>query len=210
MSAEIMTRIDTLKHENDALRREIERLRAFERLAYRDPLTGLWNRRYLEERLAEEIDRLRRQPAGTFGVLVIDVDDFKDVNDTHGHAAGDETLVRIARFLEENLRDHDVSCRTGGDEFTVILPGADGPGAALLAARLQDALERENATRPWPISLSIGVANWPGSGASVGKLLEAADQAMYRDKARRKRRAAEPRSRVMNTLPFSGAALRVE
>ena len=137
-----MNELNRLQSENDDLRAEVEELREYRRLAYRDPLTGLRNRRYLDERMREEMQRARRHTNPTFSVLLFDLNDFKRINDEHGHAVGDECLRFIARFLEDNLRDHDVCCRTGGDEFTAILPESDAAGAELLVARLRASLAR--------------------------------------------------------------------
>src|SRR5215472_5028734 len=106
-----------LSRQNAVLRKEIARLEVYRAMAYRDPLTGLWNRRYFEERLREELSRSQR--AGhdrRFSVMVVDVDDFKRVNDLHGHATGDAVLREVGEFLIAHLRNHDVACRTGGDE----------------------------------------------------------------------------------------------
>ncbi|MGM0574619.1 MAG: GGDEF domain-containing protein [Myxococcota bacterium] len=197
--------VGLLRRENDKLRREVEALRVYRRLAYRDPLTALWNRRYADERLREEVDRARRQAGGTFSVLVIDLNDFKHINDRFGHAVGDEALVTIAGFLRENARDHDICCRTGGDEFTTILPGADEAGCALMVARLRRRLGLLNAERPWPLELSIGQATWPMDGAGAEQLVQAADEAMYADKRRQKNglTRTRPRQRT-STLPWMG------
>lgn len=178
-----------LKRENDALRGELLKLR---QLAYRDALTGLRNRRYFMERLDEEIDRGRRDNHGEFSLMIIDLDKFKEINDTHGHAAGDEALRFIAEFLEDNLRDHDICCRTGGDEFAVLLPFAGSEGADLTATRLQTALVVANKGRKIPVALSIGFATWPLDGESGERLMERADKDMYRDKARRREGATAP------------------
>lgn len=178
----------SLVQENLALRQEVEDLQVYRALAYRDPLTGLRNRRYMEERLGEEIDRSKRGTESPFSVLMVDVDEFKAINDTHGHGIGDETLVWVAQFLERNLRDHDICCRTGGDEFTILLPRADAEGCAQLVERLREQLDTANAGRTIAVSLSVGSATWPRDGATASRLLETADTAMYRDKQRRKAR----------------------
>src|SRR5882672_10125502 len=104
------------------LRKEVSRLHVYRAMAYRDPLTGLWNRRYFEERLKEEASRSERAGSSRkFSVLVVDINDFKGVNDTHGHQMGDRLLKWVGVFLTDHLRTHDVPCRTGGDEFTVLL-----------------------------------------------------------------------------------------
>ena len=189
---------------------EIEELRVYRRLAYRDPLTGLRNRRYLDERLREEMQRARRHADPTFSVLVFDLNNFKNINDVHGHGVGDDCLRFIARFLEENLREHDICCRTGGDEFTAILPESDSLGAELLVARLRERLARANATRDLPVHLSIGVATWPEDGGDSETLLEAADRAMFRDKAHQRGERLPRNPRRDQTLPWTGLQPRSE
>lgn len=176
-------RIDSLARENAKLRAEIDRLRS---LALTDGLTGLPNRRYLDERLDGEVVRAARfhQP---LSVLVIDVDDFKRVNDTWGHHKGDEVLAWVASFLKSQLRTCDVACRTGGDEFVVLLPGTGREGAEILAERIRNTLatlRQGTGHGDHPVKMSIGQASLgPGTG-DAATLLAAADRAMYQVKAR--------------------------
>jgi diguanylate cyclase (GGDEF)-like protein len=203
--------VNDLVQENLALRQEVQNLRMYRSLAYKDLLTGLRNRRYLEERLTEEIDRSRRLADGIFSILVIDLDDFKANNDTFGHAEGDRILIWVACFLELNVRDHDIVCRTGGDEFVILLPNADEEGSRLLIERLRSALDTANAGRIRSVSLSVGSATWPENGSSADLLIESADIAMYQNKQRKKtpRLPAKPepmRVRVVEneTIPSGG------
>ncbi|MBI5548615.1 MAG: GGDEF domain-containing protein [Deltaproteobacteria bacterium] len=177
--------IRQLQAENSRLRAELQSLQHVRDLAYRDALTGLRNRRYFDERMAEELSRSRRHRT-CGGLILVDLDDFKQVNDAHGHLAGDRLLQRLARFLEETLRTEDVVCRVGGDEFMVILPDADEPGAVKIASRLQEQLALASQWSGSPISVSLGAAAWPLHGCDLEALVERADHAMYRDKARRK------------------------
>lgn len=205
-----MSELRELQSENESLRAEVEELRVYRRLAYRDPLTGLGNRRYLDERLREEMQRSRRHANPTFSVLVFDLNEFKSINDQHGHATGDECLRFVARFLEDNLREHDICCRTGGDEFTAILPESDASGAELLVARLRERLGRANATRQLPVNVSIGVATWPEDGGDVDCLLDAADRDMFRDKAHQRGDRLPRSGRRDRTLPWTGLHPRSE
>jgi diguanylate cyclase (GGDEF)-like protein len=179
--------IAKLARQNASLRREIARLQVYRAMAYRDPLTALWNRRYFEERLREEWSRSRRAGGERkFSVLIIDINGFKDINDEHGHQAGDVLLKWVGEFLVAQLRTHDVPCRTGGDEFMVLLPDLSADDCAPVIARLRDKLERANSTREIPVSLSVGSASWPEVSASCEAMLEVADAAMYADKRRQK------------------------
>jgi len=167
-------------------------------LADHDPLTGLLNRR----RFAEELDQAirvaerYREPAA---LLTLDLDGFKAVNDLHGHAAGDELLVRVARALRERLRESDVVARLGGDEFAVLLPRLDGPAAAAVARDLLRHLAVA-ATLPGgagapAVTASVGVAAVdPELALSPQELLVNADAALYEAKAAGRNRAALARS----------------
>ena len=176
-----------LSRQNAALRQEVARLEVYRAMAYRDPLTGLWNRRFFEERLNEELSRLAR--AGStrrFSVMVLDLNDFKATNDRHGHPVGDAVLKDVSAFLVTHLRHHDVACRTGGDEFSVLLPDLSAEDCGHLSARLRDALAATNADRRIPIAFSVGTASWPEAGDSCEALQTRADEAMYADKRRMK------------------------
>ena len=152
--------------------------------AIRDELTGLYNRRYLEESLERELQRAERtgQP---LTLMMIDVDHFKAVNDTYGHQAGDRVLQAVAELLRKRLRAQDVICRFGGEEFVVILP--DTPARQTLV-RLQRWFRQEgllavtHADQVINVRFSIGLAEYPGHGGSREQLLGAADQALYQAK----------------------------
>jgi diguanylate cyclase (GGDEF)-like protein len=175
-----------LARENAALRRRVVELEAYRTLAYRDPLTGLWNRRYFDERIAEELDRARRNPSRRLSIMIIDVNDFKRLNDSLGHAEGDRALCWVASFLKSHLRAHDVCCRVGGDEFAVILPEVGEDGCDTLTARLREKLAWDGTLPAFAIGLSIGSATLPTSVCTGEDLMRAADHAMYRDKQRQK------------------------
>jgi diguanylate cyclase (GGDEF)-like protein len=186
-SDELAERVSRLEEENARLRRSIARLGVYRNLAYRDPLTGLWNRRYFEERLKEEYSRYGRMESGhCFSVLVVDVNEFKEINDRHGHMVGDEILKWIGAFLTKQLRAHDVACRTGGDEFMLLLPDLSAADAVRVISRLRTKLGQANLGRSIPVSLSIGSASWPEVAKSCDLLLAKADAAMYEDKRRQK------------------------
>ncbi|HUM03600.1 MAG TPA: diguanylate cyclase [Thermoanaerobaculia bacterium] len=154
--------------------------------AIRDPLTGLYNRRYLEQALERELRRAVREKSPV-GILMADIDFFKRINDTAGHAAGDEVLRELGRFFTLHLRPYDVACRFGGEEFTLILPGATLETAARHAERLRDSVRGLTPSYEGrslgQLSLSLGVAAFPEDGDTADALLSAADAALYRAKA---------------------------
>ncbi len=150
----------------------------------RDPLTGLLNRRRFEELARDELVRSERYGRSCC-VLVVDLNGFKPVNDTWGHDAGDELLVRIAQELHTKLRAHDVIARMGGDEFLVLMPETGSEQATVAVSRLRDAIcSAEIARDRQRISAgaAVGVAIYPKDGTSVETLIKVADAAMYEDK----------------------------
>lgn len=181
--------ISMLKRENEELRKQVESLQRFQELAYIDPLTGLRNRRYFDERLREECDRAQREASASVSLLVIDIDEFKAINDLQGHVVGDDVLRWVASFLTANLRVHDVCCRTGGDEFMVILAHADRQQCQQAIARIKRSLRRAQSHYPFDfeIRLSVGSSTWPDDGSTSKALIQCADEAMYRDKKSRPR-----------------------
>jgi diguanylate cyclase (GGDEF)-like protein len=150
----------------------------------RDPLTGLFNRRYMEESLEREMARSKRSRT-SLAVMMLDLDHFKTFNDTYGHEAGDLLLREFGSALRFGTRTEDIVCRYGGEEFTVVLPGADESGARHRAEQIRHMtkkLEIKAAGKLLPqVSISIGVAIQ--EGASVSDLLRTADSALYQAKA---------------------------
>ena len=162
--------------------RHAERRRELERRVHVDPLTEVLNRRGVMVTLSRELERSRRD--GTpMSVLMLDVDRFKQLNDNHGHAAGDAVLRSIARRLSEAVRAVDLVGRLGGDEFVVVIPGGDEVAAAALADRI--ALMRmgpvETDGRTIDVGVSAGAATLR-AGETIDDLLDRADRAMYRHK----------------------------
>jgi diguanylate cyclase (GGDEF)-like protein len=146
-----------------------------------DALTGLWNRRYFDDRLEAELSLARRSPRA-LAVLMIDLDRFKAINDTFGHATGDEVLRRVAALLGESVRAEDIVCRIGGEEFAVIAPNIS-EGAEPLAQRLRHEVETLKvivAGQPLNLSVSIGVAYHEQNPEP--SLVQQADAALYRAK----------------------------
>jgi diguanylate cyclase (GGDEF)-like protein len=169
-------------------RREVElqaALKLVQEQAIHDPLTGLYNRRQMEELLSREF--LRAQRSGSmFAVVMVDIDHFKRINDTHGHETGDEVLARIATVLGNGIRRSDIACRYGGEEFLLLLLGSSAENAVRRATEIRHSLRnlvlslRGGATLS--ITASFGVAACPEHGTDRDALLRAADQALYRAK----------------------------
>jgi diguanylate cyclase (GGDEF)-like protein len=158
--------------------------RTMTQIAQTDSLTGLLNRRSMEERLAEEVTRFRAH-GSSFSIVLADVDHFKQINDRHGHDAGDKVLVEVARFFSHGLRGGDAVARWGGEEFLLLLPGTDVCAAEDVAQRLRAASEQRLARvggLPQTLTLTFGVAGF-AENTSIDACLKAADEALYRGKA---------------------------
>ncbi|WP_295436981.1 diguanylate cyclase [uncultured Thiodictyon sp.] len=158
---------------------------ALRQQSIRDTLTGLFNRRYMDETLAREIERARRRDL-PIGVIMLDIDFFKRFNDTYGHQAGDVLLTALGQFLRTQVRLDDIACRYGGEEFTLILPGASQELAHQRAEQLrvnihalQVSFEGDTLAA---ITLSLGVAVFPAHGETAQAVLRAADAALYQAK----------------------------
>jgi diguanylate cyclase (GGDEF)-like protein len=188
----------------EALATSEERLRTITRLheqlqeqALRDPLTGLYNRRYLAELFAREMARAQREST-PIALALIDLDHFKQLNDRHGHLAGDDVLRAVAIQLTSNLRGSDAVFRIGGEEFLLLLPGATGKEAfARLDSLCQALANQALPTRvgPLAVTLSAGLAVWPDQGQALDELMQVADAALYEAKRHGRnqvRRLTEP------------------
>jgi diguanylate cyclase (GGDEF)-like protein len=160
-------------------------------VATRDELTHLFNRRYFFEQLEKELKAARRS-GRPLGLLILDVDSLKLINDTYGHNVGDAVLTNLGKLLANRVRADDIPARIGGDEFAVLMPDTDKRGAFATAARLEKALQ----TRPiyegdgieLTLTVSCGVAGYPWSGEKVAEIVQCADAKMYEVKATRKGR----------------------
>jgi diguanylate cyclase (GGDEF)-like protein len=152
-----------------------------ESLANSDPLTGLANRRALQDRLLEALAVHKRYDT-PFALLVLDVDGLKRINDSQGHKAGDRALVQVSLAMRRTLRTTDTPARIGGDEFCVLAPNQNAAAAEPLARRIADAVEADS-DGDAPVGVSIGVVSCPEHGTDIDALLDMADQAMYRAKA---------------------------
>ena len=151
----------------------------------RDPLTGLYNRRYMEECLQREIWRAFRN-GRPIGVVMADIDHFKKFNDKHGHGAGDYVLSAFGNLVNTQIRGSDIACRYGGEEFIIILPEANLEDAPWRANELRGAVKALHLTYDGlafdPVTISMGVATYPEAGTTSEELVKAADAALYRAK----------------------------
>jgi diguanylate cyclase (GGDEF)-like protein len=174
--------------------------------AMRDELTGLQNRRFLEEMLPRLVAHAERRGA-PIAVLMLDLDHFKQVNDRYGHATGDAVLREVGALLLARLRRMDMACRYGGEELLVLMPDCSANEAIArgqeLCAQVRALNARSDSTLP-PITVSIGVAAWPEHGEQMGKVIEAADAALYAAK-RAGRDRAMPAEATLEPLALSRA-----
>ena len=165
--------------------------------ATHDPLTGLANRRLFYDRLQQAIRHAQRY-GGHLGLLYVDVDRFKTINDVHGHHVGDNVLVEVSRQLKSCVRDSDTVARLGGDEFVILLEGVQGRQDCIAAAqKIEEALASNALFNEWQIDVeaSIGQSLYPADGSDEDSLIRAADAAMYRMKS-------GGTSRQQTALPF--------
>jgi len=162
-----------------------EKNRQLQELANKDGLTGLYNRRYFQEQLSKDFLRAKRYHENLSCVL-LDIDHFKEFNDTHGHQTGDVILSTLGRVIEDSIRDSDLAARYGGEEFALILYHTDGPAASHVAERLRQTVEAhevDDKGNVLHITISLGIATFPSEQISDSKeLIECADKALYQAK----------------------------
>ena len=176
----------------------VERLRFYQssmdlrRISITDSLSGLLNRRYFEERLAEEIERAKRY-GEPFSLIILDIDNFKQFNDTYGHLVGDEALRSTALGIRRCIRTIDIAARYGGEEFGIILPQAEKEDVGAIGERIRQEIEQEGISLPGEekrarLTVSIGIAGYPADAVSQEDLIRRADRALYQAKALGKNR----------------------
>jgi diguanylate cyclase (GGDEF)-like protein len=174
------------------------RVNRLQRDALIDAVTGLRNHRYFQVRLREELIRSERSGRPT-SLVMVDLDNFKRINDRFGHATGDAVLRRIANELLNNARAADIVCRYGGEEFAIVLPETGAVDAALVGERLRQAIEKL-AEIPGPVvTISVGVGTYPEHADHADALIDAADTAMYRAKEAGKNRVASAQPRPLTS-----------
>ncbi len=191
---------------NDELQELVRQLQA---LSVTDWLTGLKNHGYFFERLDEELDRaLRHRRPMT--VVLGDLDDFKQINDSRGHVAGDRVLQAVGQAMLEELRTADVVCRIGGEEFGIILPETDGQGAFLVAERIRERVAAEPVPGVGKITISFGIASVPEHCIDRDDAMESADRALYLAKREGKNRTRVAGELVTMNAPVVARPLRGE
>ncbi len=168
-----------------------------ERLSVTDRLTDLYNHGYLHQRLDEELERASRF-GHALAVIMLDIDDFKQFNDRHGHPRGDAVLRAVSTIVKQNLREIDVAARYGGEEFVLVLPETDSAGAMAVAERIRAGMAEYTQLAvpgegPVVQTVSLGVASFPQHATTTARLIEAADQAMYEAKRLGKNRVCVAR-----------------
>jgi diguanylate cyclase (GGDEF)-like protein len=199
----VLVRWGTAAVETERLRREQQRLAVqneeYVRLAISDPLTHLFNKGYFSYRLKEEWERTRRRDQPLI-LIALDLDNFKQVNDRYGHAAGDDLLADVGGVIRTTVRNVDCPCRIGGDEFIVILPQTDLEGAMLVAERLRVGVLRvlKKLNLSPLVSISCGVSGYPNTARTPEELMEQADAALYQAKEAGKNRVVhwKPEAKV--------------
>lgn len=178
--------LPSLESVADICANAIQNTRYFEKIrhmAYVDGLTGLFNRRYFEKMIQQEIERAQRYQGGAISVIMFDIDQFKRLNDEFGHLLGDDVLRQVSTLFSQNLRKIDIACRFGGEEFAVIVPETTGDHAFSVADKLRKVIAQTaflGVARP--ITVTAGVASYPVNGTTRDELVRAADAALYAGK----------------------------
>ena len=198
--------VASIQRENEVLQRQlIEKNEQLEQMAATDPLTGLYNRRHFA-RMVEQLFAEAERYSKDLACVMIDMDGFKQLNDSCGHQVGDQLLQLAGRVIKANLRRMDVAARYGGDEFVVLLPQAGCEDAAVAASRIAEEFRAATRTllkRTSGVSMSIGIASVRGAPASsADQLIAAADAAMYRSKE-----SGRDRISTSGDAPASGSGL---
>jgi diguanylate cyclase (GGDEF)-like protein/PAS domain S-box-containing protein len=177
LNKQLLDEIELRKHAEADLTKANQEL---ERLAKHDPLTELYNRRYFIDQLELEFRRAKRYNA-SLSVLIMDLDHFKDVNDTHGHLVGDKVLISVARSITNTTRSTDVAGRYGGEEFCMILPSTDAEKARITAEKLRTAISmnRHHGNFEFSVTCSIGITEVDPEDSDLLLLIRRADEALY-------------------------------
>lgn len=181
--------VSSTQQENDSLHQQVATLQQqnqqLQELAMRDPLTGLFNRRYLDDTLCHELSRANRHRYPV-GLIMLDIDYFREFNTRYGHAGGDVLLRAVGQLVQKQTDEDTIACRYGGEEFTIILPESSLDETYQQARTIQASLRTLHVAyeqQPLaPVTASLGVACYPDHGTTPETLLRAADRALYRAK----------------------------
>jgi len=165
-----------------------------EEMAILDVLTGLFNRRHVMERFSEEMKRARRL-GKDLGCIMIDIDNFKAINDTYGHLVGDKTLREVSEVLKRSVRTYDITGRYGGEEFLIILPDTDFRETGIFAERIRTAIQthpvgESEATPAIPVTISLGITSLTDTDISIDNMIKRADDGLYKAKKEGRDRVA--------------------
>jgi len=173
-------------------------------LAYLDGLTGIFNRRFFELRIAEELERARRFNTG-MAVVMVDIDQFKRLNDEFGHLLGDEVLRQVSSIFHQQLRKIDVVCRYGGEEFAILLAQTNQQHALGVAEKLRRMVEAwQFPGVPRPVTISVGAATCPDHGVTRDELVKAADLGLYAAKQAGRNRVCMATERQSSAAQVAG------
>lgn len=182
-------KLDKIAKISDQFQKQLRELNeAFQRDSLTDYLTALPNRSYIQVRLEAEINRCARY-GHTFGLIMADIDRFKQINDRYGHLAGDQALIEIARIIRSDLRKHDICARWGGEEFLILLSEADDTTTFTTAERLRQKIASQTIhyeSHCFSVTLSLGACTYKPE-YSIDECIRRADQALYRAKRKRNR-----------------------
>jgi len=176
--------------------RNCQKYKRIENLSITDELTGLYNYRYFQERLSEEFKRVRRSER-PFSIILIDIDHFKNINDTYGHKQGDKVLSELAEIIKFGLRDFDIAARYGGEEFALLLPDTDLSESVIVAERTRKRIQNHGFSKNdihFKVTISLGVMTYHyGDKINQDRLLEEADRLLYKAKKSGRNRVCHPK-----------------
>lgn len=175
--------LESLENQNKKLKKEISFLKTYKEQAIKDSLTKLYTRRYFEERCYQEVYRFNRTAEG-FAIAFLDIDDFKQINDTYGHSTGDLVLKTLSEIILKSIRKSDIACRYGGEEFIILLTNSDSQSAEVVLGRIKDKLTTNTnlIDKNLKITFSAGVSTFSNKFNNIEELIDDADKKLYKAK----------------------------